>query len=217
MGELVMETRLARLIAASAAVLLALVVLIVFLVRSGGDDGADPAAATDSPGSGAAADARPSTMPERDVDGTAGNGDGETAGDPVDETEGDQTDPLTIAPDADPGVDDEIALDTYCSIDTEVLDGLPRLRGDGEVTADGLRDAIVLLSDRQQEWTFAAFGRPGFESLVSLVDDLEGQWQAALVAFDSGEPEAAQAELEDGDAVLADIQARLDAAALDCP
>jgi hypothetical protein len=212
-----MKTRRARLIAASAAVLLALVPLIVVLVRSGGDGAADAAAATGWHGSGANADTRPSTIPKGDAAGTAGNGDGETAGGSVDETDGDQTDPLAIAPNADPGVDDEIALDTYCSIDTEVLDGLPRLRGDGEVTADGLRDALVLLSDRQQEWSFAAFGRPGFESLVTLVDDLEVQWEAALAAFDSGEPEAAHAELEDGDAVLADIQARLDAAAVECP
>ncbi len=193
-----------RRVAVIAAAVVTLTVVVALVVWALGDDGqpsdaASPQHSTSSPGPDA-----PTDGAEPGEDDT---GDGQAAG----------AGPLAVDEAIEPAVDDQMALDTYCSLDPDVLDAMPRPPGGGDVDPDALRDALVLLSDRKQEWSFAAFGRPGFESLLTVVDEVGTQWQAAMDAFDSGETDTANDRLADADAAIAELRERLEAEAVDCP
>ena len=78
-------------------------------------------------------------------------------------------------------------------------------------TDDGLRDAVVVLETNLADWQQAVEVRQDLQPAIDSAQKVLVAWQAAIVAFDSGDQEAAEAALATATAELR----KTDAAAVD--
>lgn len=125
--------------------------------------------------------------------------------------------PLATGGTEEPGVNDAEAVDAFCTVEPDALRMLVYPPGSTTTDADTLRNAMILVSDLRQQWDFSAFGRPGFQAILEPVDEVEKKWQAALDAFDSGEPATAEQEMAAADAAIVELEATIAAADISCP
>lgn len=212
-----------RRVAAAAGVGAVAAAAVTWIAVANGGDDPDPAAApgdtaTTAPGDDGTGDPAPGgadpTAPA--TDGTpAPPAPGPTASAPRPAADA-TLDPITVEDEDEVGIDDDGARDVFCSIEPGTqLRGL--VGGAGEdVDPDQLRDALVLLDDTRSQWAFASFGRPDFESFMTLVDDVADRWQEAMDGFDSQDADAAGQALGEADDIIDQLDVLVENADVDC-
>jgi hypothetical protein len=203
-------------LAAAALAAVAAVVLAVWMTASGGSgetaSGQRPAEAQ------SAAAERPTDMPSGAAPGTTA-APSSTAG-----TTGAGT---TASPGAPrPGaahigtlpaaVDDATAKTAVCSMRAAAIRSLVYPPSDEDAPeqtpADSLRDAVPLLLSDIESWTEAARGRPRLADAVLVVESVLAHWEAALRAFDVGQPAIANGDLREANQDLAGLDPLVTAA-----
>lgn len=190
-------SRSARIGAVAAAAVVAVLVAVAVGLSVGFTEDTSPGREA-SAATGSDVDAEVGTAPGEDPAGSP------AGSEPADGDEPAQTD---TTPEPDAPVPAERPL--LCTISAQQVRGLLGTAGSGPETAEALRTGIVLLDERLQEWRSGAAGLPAVEEDLEIVDTVADGWEQALIAFDTGESEAAQESMDDAERALSTLDAAL--------